>query len=219
LVEEACSGINSVLFMTSTCVFYAMWRRRSLVFLAVLYALTIGCVLAGNLVRITSGAWLVFNWDIDLFSGPRHEALGMGLTAVYLGFIVAAEAVLGRISGRPGGGGGMLGDGQSSGVEWQESLSHWRPARRVVWLAVPLALLFAGQVVQMRQHVAGPRVINPVGMDGPLQHAASGGRVAASLGSLARADPRRLRRWRVFTHLAVRTRRHHRDRFARLSIF
>ena len=108
LVEEACSGINSVLFMTSTCVFYAMWRRRSLVFLAVLYALTIGCVLAGNLVRITSGAWLVFNWDIDLFSGPRHEALGMGLTAVYLGFIVAAEAVLGRLSGRPGGGGGMF---------------------------------------------------------------------------------------------------------------
>ena len=90
----------------------------------------------------------------------------MGLTAVYLGFIVAAEAVLGRLSGRPGGGGGMLGHGQSSGVAWQDSLSHWRPARRVVWLAVPLALLFAGQVFQMRQHVAGPRVINPAGMDG-----------------------------------------------------
>ena len=29
LVEEACGGINSVLFMTSACVFYAMWRRRS----------------------------------------------------------------------------------------------------------------------------------------------------------------------------------------------
>ena len=51
LVEEACSGINSILFMTSACVFYAMWQRRGLFFLATLYALTIGCVLAGNLVR------------------------------------------------------------------------------------------------------------------------------------------------------------------------
>jgi exosortase len=167
LVEEACSGINSVLFMTSTCVFYAMWRRRSLVFLAVLYALTIGCVLAGNLVRITSGAWLLFNWDIDLFSGARHEALGMALTAVYLGFIVGAEWVLGRLTGRPNGGAAWAkSDGEPSGVEWRESLSHWRPARRVLWLAVPLAVVFAGQVVQMRQHMAGSRLINPAGMDG-----------------------------------------------------
>ncbi len=27
-VEEACSGVNSILFMTSACVFYAMWKRR-----------------------------------------------------------------------------------------------------------------------------------------------------------------------------------------------
>ena len=44
-VEEACSGINSVLFMTSACVFYAMWRRRSLIFLGLmaLAFLTAGC--------------------------------------------------------------------------------------------------------------------------------------------------------------------------------
>lgn len=98
LVEEACSGINSVLFMTSACVFYAMWRRRSLVFLAFLYVLTIGCVLAGNLVRITSGAWLLHNFRIDTFVGWKHEALGLVLTATYLGFIVLADFILDRVS-------------------------------------------------------------------------------------------------------------------------
>ncbi|MFZ9963773.1 MAG: exosortase U [Terrimicrobiaceae bacterium] len=96
LVEEACSGINSILFMTSACVFYAMWQRRGAFFLALLYALTIGCVLVGNLVRITFGAWIFFHYQIDLFSGWKHEAVGLVLTATYLVFIIAADAVLGR---------------------------------------------------------------------------------------------------------------------------
>ena len=96
LVEQACSGINSVLFMTAACVFYVMWQRRSLFFLLVLYVLTIGCVLFGNLIRITSGAWLLFNYQVDLFKGWRHETLGLVLTATYLIFIVAAESLLGK---------------------------------------------------------------------------------------------------------------------------
>ena len=85
LVEEACSGVNSILFMTSACVFYAMWQRRGVFFLATLYALTIGCVLAGNLVRITFGAWLFFHHQIDLFAGWKHEAVGLVLSAGRLG--------------------------------------------------------------------------------------------------------------------------------------
>ena len=97
LVEEACSGINSVLFMTSACIFYVLWRRRSVVFLVIVYAFTIGCVLLGNLLRITSGAWVLFNYQIDLFAGWKHEALGLVLTATYLGFIILADAILARI--------------------------------------------------------------------------------------------------------------------------
>jgi len=100
LVEEACSGINSVLFMTSACVFYAMWQRRSFFFLVTLYALTIACVLAGNLVRITSGAWFLFQLQIDLFTGWKHEALGLVLTATYLGFIVLTDAILSKLLSR-----------------------------------------------------------------------------------------------------------------------
>jgi exosortase len=97
LVEEACSGVNSILFMTSACVFFAMWQRRGAFFLALLYALTIAFVLVGNLVRITFGAWIFFHHRIDLFTGWRHEAVGLLLTASYLIFIVAADAILARI--------------------------------------------------------------------------------------------------------------------------
>ena len=97
LVEEACSGINSVLFMTAVCVFFAMWQRRSLFFLVVLYVLTIGFILFGNLLRITLGAFLLFDFHINLFIGWRHETLGLVLTASYLVFIVVAENLLGKL--------------------------------------------------------------------------------------------------------------------------
>jgi len=97
LVEEACSGINSVLFMTSACVFYAMWKRRGLFFLGAMYAVTIACVLFGNLVRITVGAWALFEYKIDLFVGWKHEAVGLVMTGVYLLCIVGSEAALGWI--------------------------------------------------------------------------------------------------------------------------
>ena len=94
LVEEACSGVNSVLFMSSACVFYVLWRRRPILFLPVIFFLTIGAVLLGNLFRITSGAWLLFNFHVDLFSGWRHETLGLVLTASYLLFIIGADSLL-----------------------------------------------------------------------------------------------------------------------------
>jgi len=98
LVEEACSGINSILFMTFVCVFYAMWRRRSALFTIVLYIFTIGCVLAGNLVRIVSGAWAFHQYQVEILTGWKHEAIGLALTATYIGLIILAERFL-RIPG------------------------------------------------------------------------------------------------------------------------
>ena len=94
LVEEACSGINSILFMTFICVFYAMWMRRSVFFTVVLYIFTIGCVLAGNLVRIVSGAWAWYYYQIEILTGWKHEAIGLSLTAIYITLIILAEKIL-----------------------------------------------------------------------------------------------------------------------------
>ena len=91
LVEEACSGINSILFMTFICVFYAMWMRRSVFFTLLLYIFTIGCVLAGNLVRIVSGAWAWYYYQVEILTGWKHEAIGLSLTVIYLTLIILAE--------------------------------------------------------------------------------------------------------------------------------
>jgi len=93
LVEEACSGINSILFMTFVCVFYAMWMRRSLLFTLFLYLITILCVLAGNLVRIVSGAWAYRYFQLEILTGWKHEAIGLILTVAYISLIIGAEKV------------------------------------------------------------------------------------------------------------------------------
>ena len=170
LVEEACSGINSVLFMTAACVFYVLWRRRSLLFLLPLYVMTIGCVLFGNLIRITSGAWLLFNFRIDLFSGWRHETLGLVLTASYLVFIVAADALLAKLSGAKGGSVPAALPSQSSGaLSMKELLAghSFSPILRVI--AGYLAVLCLGQLYQCWHFSAKAvheRRINPTGMNG-----------------------------------------------------
>jgi exosortase len=164
LVEEACSGINSVLFMTSACVFYAMWRRRSVLFLALLYALTIGCVLAGNLVRITSGAWILFHFQIDLFVGWKHEALGLVLTAFYLGFIVVADALLGRV---------FASKTHYRTTEADENpepvLEGWSFSGGIRFVTVLLVILGAVQLVRgwdFHFRKENARRINPAWMDG-----------------------------------------------------
>ena len=94
LVEEACSGINSILFMTFICVFYAMWMRRSVFFTLLLYIFTIGCVLAGNLVRIVAGAWAWYYYQVEILTGWKHEAIGLSLTVIYITLIILAEKIL-----------------------------------------------------------------------------------------------------------------------------
>ncbi len=164
LVEEACSGINSVLFMTSACVFYAMWRRRSLIFLGLLYAFTIACVLAGNLVRITSGAWVLFNFQIDLFVGWKHEALGLVLTAFYLAFIVVADALLGKVFASK-----SLHRTTEVDEHPEPVLAGWSFAGGVRFVTVLLAILGAVQLVRgwdFHFRKENARRINPAWMDG-----------------------------------------------------
>jgi len=165
LVEEACSGVNSILFMTSACVFFAMWQRRGLLFLGLLYALTIGCVLAGNLARITFGAWIFFHYRIDLFTGWKHETVGLVLTATYLVFIVAMDAILAKIFIPRG----MGHHDKPEEKNPQPLLTGVYFEGGVRVLAILLALLGVVQGVRgwdfhFRQE--GAKVINPEWMDG-----------------------------------------------------
>ena len=91
LVEEACSGINSVLLTLAVCLFYLMWRRRSVARILICLPCALSGVLIGNVFRITLGAWLKYDQVLDILSGWRHEMLGLLLVALYLILIVSLD--------------------------------------------------------------------------------------------------------------------------------
>lgn len=94
LVEEACSGINSVVFVTFACLFYLFWKRRPFYYFLVSLPLMVCFVLLGNVVRITSGAWLLWALKINILSGWKHELVGLILFASYLILIVSLDHLL-----------------------------------------------------------------------------------------------------------------------------
>lgn len=94
LVEEACSGINSVLFVSAFTLFFLLWRRRSFWCYLICLPAAIGFVVMGNVVRITLGAWTRFHNGIDLLTGWKHETIGLILVAIYLGLVMSLEHFL-----------------------------------------------------------------------------------------------------------------------------
>jgi exosortase len=94
LVDEACSGINSVLITLACCLFYGLWRRRSAIHILLCLTSALSFVLLGNLVRITLGAWLKFRYGIDSLSGAAHEVTGLLLFVSYLAMILSTDQLL-----------------------------------------------------------------------------------------------------------------------------
>jgi exosortase len=94
LVDEACSGINSVLITLAACLFYGLWRRRSAIHILVCLTSSLSFVLLGNLARITLGAWLKFRYSIDILSGQSHEVAGLVLFVSYLMMILSMDQLL-----------------------------------------------------------------------------------------------------------------------------
>lgn len=101
LVEEACSGINSFLFVTAFCLFYLFWRRRGFrVFLFCLPS-ALAFVVTGNVLRISLGAWLQFSFGIDILSGWKHELQSILLVVAYVVLVISLESLFPRRAQRP----------------------------------------------------------------------------------------------------------------------
>jgi len=94
LVEEACSGINSFILCNACCLFWVLWRRRPLIWLLPGLLLSSLFVVLGNVIRITTGTVADYYWQINLLSGWRHEAFGLGLLLAYCGLILSVDQLL-----------------------------------------------------------------------------------------------------------------------------
>jgi exosortase len=92
LVEEACSGVNSLFAATACTLFFVLWRRIGKA-QAVLLLMTIPFwTVTANSARVVLTALLRYRWDIAADEGRLHDALGMGVFAVAMLLILSTAA-------------------------------------------------------------------------------------------------------------------------------
>lgn len=93
-VEEACSGIVSLMSIIACCAIIAVWQNRPAphAILLTISGAIWACVL--NIFRITIMAFVLDTFQLDLTEGWRHEALGLVLFAGTLGLSFCTDRFL-----------------------------------------------------------------------------------------------------------------------------
>lgn len=94
MVEQACSGINSLFAILTCSLFFVFWSKRGIIHAIFLLAAGVGWVLVGNLARVII---IAVAWDrrgIDLATGWKHEALGFAIFAVLLVLVWSTDRLL-----------------------------------------------------------------------------------------------------------------------------
>lgn len=97
-VDEACSGIVSVLSVIACAVIYGVWRNRSPMHVATLAITGILWAIIMNVMRITIIATVLAWYGIDWSSGASHEILGLVLFLVLFGCILSTDVLLLRMT-------------------------------------------------------------------------------------------------------------------------
>ena len=100
LIEEACTGLNSLMAVVAFSLLYGLWARRAVGTIALLLLASAATVVIANVARITVGAWLQATHGVNLLTGSAHELVGLGLFAVCLCVVTGVDALLARSSGR-----------------------------------------------------------------------------------------------------------------------
>lgn len=94
LVEEACSGIQSLFSLLACTAFYVVWKRRPWLRAVILLASVLLWALLANSIRLVMVA-LAFHWfGADLSSGWPHELLGVVLFAFAFLMVLSTDQLL-----------------------------------------------------------------------------------------------------------------------------
>ncbi len=94
LVDEACSGINSLFSVVACTLFLILWFHRRVVHALLLAAAAIAWVLVANVARVVLLTWLKVRWNLDLLSGWKHEVFGMLLFLVAVTLLWSTDRFL-----------------------------------------------------------------------------------------------------------------------------
>jgi exosortase len=93
-VDQACSGIVSVMSIVAAAGIYGVWRRRPIAQVALLMAIGIGWAVLMNVVRITLIAYVYDRTGADWSEGLTHTWLGLALFSITFGLLVSSEHVV-----------------------------------------------------------------------------------------------------------------------------
>lgn len=96
MVEEACSGVQSLFVLTACAVFFGLWMRETWGRIIMLVLATWWWAWVMNVVRVLCITVFNSRWGvpIDVSDGWPHEALGIVLFMFTLGLIVSSEHLL-----------------------------------------------------------------------------------------------------------------------------
>lgn len=93
-VDEACSGIVSLISIVYWVAIYSLWQYRSLVHFGLLAAVGVAWTVLMNSLRLIVIA-LAWSWyEVDLIKGWPHTVLGLIMFAISVGVIYAVDRFL-----------------------------------------------------------------------------------------------------------------------------
>jgi exosortase len=94
MVEEACSGVQSLFAITACTVFFALWMREPVGRVILLMLVAWWWVWMANVVRVIAVTVLNSRWSLPVDDGWGHDALTVFLFTLTLGLIVSSEHLL-----------------------------------------------------------------------------------------------------------------------------
>lgn len=99
MVEEACSGINSLYALMATALFFAAVFGRSLAHTVLLMASTAGWVVVANVTRVVAVV-VAEHRGTHLADGWRHEALGIAVFVAAVLLMASTDRLFLEVAGR-----------------------------------------------------------------------------------------------------------------------
>ena len=93
-VDEACSGVHSLLALVAATCLFIVWARRPAIAAISLVLAAVCWAGFGNILRIFTITVAHKQWDIDLATGWAHEVLGLLTFAISFGMLLATDRLL-----------------------------------------------------------------------------------------------------------------------------
>jgi exosortase len=184
LVEDACSGVNSLFSVVACTVFFVFFAGRRPVHAVLLLLSAVAWVLVANVARVVVVTCATARWGINLVDGWRHDAVGFALFALALLFLWSTDRLLLFFLGRPA----TAEPAAAETGERAEPEGRFFGVARTTWLASWSVACLYGLVLLLHLTFYGPWAGERAGPEGP---------VSAALGKLsAESLPERIGEWR-----------------------